>query len=132
MTKRLARTGAGRSASSYRGLALRKSYVSRKHSPNPPVVRVIPSWPPGALDTRQEAHEPQPEITVVVLEIVVSRSSRISPVRDRSNGPLWLLPLLDMLRPSDVVAAAFAMPRRFGGSPSGVDRVASAALCLSL
>ena len=80
----------------------------------------------------KRAHEPHPEITVVVLEIVVSRSSRISPVRDRSNGPLWLLPLLDMLRPSDVVAAAFAMPRRFGGSPSGVDRVASAALCLSL
>ena len=79
MTKRLTPTGAGRSAPDTGGLALRKSYVSRRHSPNPSVVRVVSSWPPGALDTRQRAHEPQPEITVVVLEIVVSRSSRISP-----------------------------------------------------
>ena len=99
MTKRLTPTGAGRSAPDTGGLALRKSYVSRRHSPNPSVVRVVSSWPPGALDTRQRAHEPQPEITVVVLEIVVSRSSRISPVRDRSNGPLWLLPLLDCFGP---------------------------------
>jgi hypothetical protein len=40
MKKRPAPTGAGKSASRYRGPALRKSYVSRQHSPNPPVVRV--------------------------------------------------------------------------------------------
>jgi hypothetical protein len=45
---------------------LRKSYVSRQHSPNPPVVRVIQSWPQVHWIHAKKAHEPQPEITVVV------------------------------------------------------------------
>jgi hypothetical protein len=49
------------------------------------------------------------------------------PVVDRGHNPS-----APLLGPSDVVTAAFPVPRQFGGSPSGVDLVASAALCRSL
>ena len=55
--------------------------------------------------------------------------TRATPAASCSHGHHGeLLALLHRLWRSDVVAVAFPVPRRFGGSPSGVDLVASASL----